>query len=194
MQTQSPQQPHQPPRTHLRDYWIVILKRVPLRVLFTGLGRGVAIWVTRNQKQLFRTGATIEMIAPRTTQRSTDFVLAPAILQDTNYLNTQLQKLEMGETLRSALETENVVARPQLKKMTTEELVRMHMGQVTARQRPGQYLVDVQVTGPNAEVLDDVTNALVRHFREVQRDEELLDHEEHADPRTQEGAQPAARL
>ena len=171
MQTQSPQQPHQPPRTHLRDYWIVILKRVPLLVLFTGLGLGVAIWVTRNQKQLFRTGATIEMIAPRTTQRSTDFVLAPAILQDTNYLNTQLQKLEMGETLRSALETENVVARPQLKKMTTEELVRMHMGQVTARQRPGQYLVDVQVTGPNAEVLDDVTNALVRHFREVQRDE-----------------------
>ena len=156
---------------HVRDYWIVILKRLPWVLLLTLVGAALAAYITRNQAPLYRAGATIEMVSPRTGVKTADYVFAPAILQDAQYLNTQLEKLEMPTTLRDALYASNFDDVPEFKNLTLAEVVRMHKDKVTARQRSRQYLVDVTVTGGNPAILDDVTNALVEYFRETQRDE-----------------------
>ncbi len=156
---------------HVRDYWIVILKRMPWVLLLTIVGAALSVYVTRNQARLYRAGATIEMVAPRTGVKTSDYIFAPAILQDASYLNTQLQKLEMPTTLREALFASNFDDAPEFKNLTIAEVVRMHQNRVSARQRSRQYLVDVTVTGANPKILDDVTNALVEYFRETQRDD-----------------------
>ncbi len=157
---------------HVRDYWIVVLKRLPIVLFLTAIGAGLAFYITKKQTPLFRAQATVEMVLPRAGPRSSaDYLFAPSVLRDANYLNTQLRKLEMPATLRRALETQKVTSRPDLVGLTLPEVVKMHQGRVTARQRRGQYLVDVSVMGTRADILDDVTNALVRYFREEQRNE-----------------------
>ncbi len=157
---------------HLRDYWIVVLKRLPWVLASVLVGLAVAWWVSEKQTKLYRATATIEMLQPRGgVNHGSDNYLAPRILLDPTYLNTQLQKLEMPETLREACERSKLSSQPQFQGMTLTEITKLHAGRVTARLRPRQYIVDVSITGPRNEVLDDVTNALVEYFKEEQRDE-----------------------
>lgn len=159
------------PAAHVRDYSIVVIKRLPWVLLLTVAGIGLSFYVTKKQAKLYQTAATIEMVAPRSGVKTADYVFAPAILQDANYLNTQLEKLEMPTTLRDALNASRFEDIPDFERLTVAEVVRMHQNRVTARQRSRQYLVDVTVTGPNPKILDDVANALVAHFQEIQRDD-----------------------
>lgn len=152
---------------HLWEYWGIVYKYIWLVVVTLFVSVIVAAIITQQQKKLYRASAVLELSPPPRYQNTA----APTILFDDHYLETQLAKLRMTETLKRAVEGTNLKERKDFQGMTDAEVVRLFAGNVTVSKRRTNYLVDLGVTGSDPKMLDDVTNALAETFREMQRSE-----------------------
>ncbi len=170
--------PTQPPRTTLapatqaKDYWLIVLKHGQWVILVLAVALALTWFLTERQTKTYRSAAVIEMVPPRLSSVG-GATFAPRIFQDVSYLKTQLVKLEMRSTLNDAITDAELVGHEDLVGMAKADILAA-AGSVRASQRRGQYLVDVSISGSNHKVLDDLCNALVRHFRAIQRDESEL--------------------
>jgi succinoglycan biosynthesis transport protein ExoP len=160
-------QPHQP--VHVWDYWAIVMKRLILVLAFILLSVGGAYFITQKQQKLYRATATVQILPPSLLRSSQEF--APTIVSDEIYLATQLVILTNAETIDRAVRESNLVNLPDFQGKSEAEIQKMAYGKVEAGRRRGVYLVDVSVTGPEPKVLDDLANALVKTFKDMQKSE-----------------------
>ncbi len=172
MQRDMPQIPGMPNEqstktTHLWDYWSIVMKRLWVVLLTLFIAVCVAAFVTQRQQKMYRAQAMLELLPQKSI--STEFV--PTAVVDQLYLETQLQKLKMNSTLQLAVTAGGLVDRKDFEGMTEAEIVRKVSGNVNVSRNRTNYLVEVRVEGSEPAILDDVTNALMETFRDMQRSE-----------------------
>lgn len=158
---------HQQP-THLWDYWGIIMKRLWLVLLFCAVSVGVAWAVTESQQPLYSATATIEIVPP--SQLGGD-PFAPLMTGDGPYLETQIDKLKMRETIERAVRSQKLAQKRAFQGKSEGDIVRMAAGRVDVRPRRQRLLLDVSVVGPDPAVLPLLADALVLEFRDMQRSE-----------------------
>src|SRR5262249_39521027 len=98
-------------------------------------------------------------------------MFVPAIVNDEAYLATQLDLLQGQPTIEKAIKDFNLTANADFQNKNEAEIARMALGKIQCTRRRGTYLIDVSVIGPDPKVLDDLTNALVDAFHQMQRSE-----------------------
>ncbi len=187
--------PQQSP-THIWDYWAVIMKRFLWVAGFLAIALGTAWFVTKKQERLYRATAVIEIVPPTILNQgsSSSSILTPAIVSDDQYLSTQLEKLRLRETIEKAVKERSLADQADFKGKTPNDIVSMVAGNVEYSRRRGQYLVDVSVIGPESRILDEVANALVETFRELQRSESKTLREQRKDELDEKFAQCESKI
>jgi capsular exopolysaccharide synthesis family protein len=162
--------------THVWDYWAVVMKRLILVIFFCAACVGAAFVVTRNQQKKYRATATIQILPPSVLGPS-DAMFTPAIVNDEQYLATQLEILATPETIDQAVKEAGLVNHPDFQGRSVPQIAQLANGNVECSRRRGLYLVNVSVVGPEPKVLAPLCNALVKTFQSNQKSasKQLLD-------------------
>ncbi|MCG3134388.1 MAG: hypothetical protein HMLKMBBP_01694 [Planctomycetes bacterium] len=159
---------------HLWDYWAVVLKHLPVVLVFVAIATATAWFYTRNQQKLYRATAVIELTNPAGGD-------GMPYLTDERYLQTKLQLLLLPSVLENAVTNRDVVKRQEFSGKSVRDVVRMAAGRVTVSPRRNSNLIDVSVEGPDKLLLEHVANALVEEFRDMQISEAERRRKEKAD-------------
>src|SRR5437879_4142545 len=95
--------------THIWDYCAVVMKRIPLVLLFLAASVGAAWFFTQKQQKLYRATAVLQIVPPSMLQ-SSPMMFMPTVVNDDMYLNTQLELLRMPEMVQRAVKDANLAA------------------------------------------------------------------------------------
>src|SRR5262245_34600564 len=111
------------------------MKRLLLVLLFGMVSVAGAYVITQRQQKQYRATAVIQILPPRMSGGQD--VFTPMIVNDNEYLNTQLVIMQQYETIQRAVKEHIVPGKDDFAGKTLEDIVRLAMGHVECSRRRG---------------------------------------------------------